>query len=330
MKSSATSVLRFVVLVACVVAINLAGDVSRCHAQFGFFGRGKTAARGAFKQPRFGSAYGANPADHYGINAASSPAYGVASQYRGIQPTQAELDREKFYYNLDRMHRYQTREERYANDFYNAYASPAAMVDRYRYPYVAGTPNVPWTPKPVPGLTLGRYESRYQGYVADDEVAESLRAAANRLQRSLSQKSDGYVWVRHLRPDLIIATIDRGEHPGILTDLVLNYEAVADEPRLVLISESVGFQDVRRLLAQYVTLQSLFPRTEAIVEEPVFGESSFDPMPMSTSDLMLLPPSLPIPLPSDAADSLSAPMLNSLPDEANVELLPAPLPTPAE
>jgi hypothetical protein len=377
----------FIAFVALTIAAVV--DVPRCDAQWGYHGRGSSAARGAFRyrgpiltvevgpaypvspwaggydpgfdRSRYGSAFGASPYDRYRMSDAEFFAPNVYDRYRGIQPTPAELDRERYYHDLDRMHRYQTREERYENDFRNAYTPSSAMVNRYRQPYVAGTPAVPWTPMPVPGLSISRHESRYQGYVADEDVAVALRAAAMRLRSSLERKADGHIWIRHLQPDLIIDAIDRGDHPSSLTDLVVNYEGVADNPRLVLISESNGFKDVRRLLAQYVTLSSpypnaeptasdawqdsIVPQSETIIDERPLGEQVLDDTILNErviddANPILAPamptqsmPVAPAPEASPAdkdLESLDRPSLDSVPDEADVELLPPPAPDQPE
>lgn len=375
MKITHSSVFQ-IVTVCALLTISVV-QTADCNAQWGYFGRGANAPRGAFayrgplisfdvlpayptsswagsNDPTFarstyGAAPGAYPYDRYRPYQGGAYAPQMFNQYRGIQPTQAELDRERFYDNLDRTHRYQTREDRYASDFNHAYASPSAMVNRYRYPYVAGTPTLPWTPEPIPGLLIGPHQSRYQGYVPDDDVAISLRAAANRLQRSLSGKADGHVWIRHLKPDQIIDAIDRGQHPAALADLVVNYEGIAQAPRLVLIAETEGFQDVRRLLSQYVTLQSAYPSAveidggswqpssvvglEVIVDEQVTGEQVFEQGFSADSGSLLESPSIPsasTPTPANSLQRSARPRLDSLPDEADVELLPAPSPTPSE
>lgn len=386
------------------LAMTFVVDARQCEAQWGYWGRGTTASRGAFRyrgplltielapaypdhawadaygpafdpafdRGRYSAAYGASPFDRYRMSDAEFFAPNVYDRYRGVQPTPAELDRERYYHDLDRMHRFQTREERYENDFRNAYTPAESMVNRYRQPYVAGTPSVPWTPKTVPGMSISRHESRYQGYVADEDVAIALRAAAMRLRTSLARKSDGHIWIRHLQPDAIIDSIDRGDHPSSLTDLVINYEGVADNPRLVLISESNGFKDVRRLLAQYVTLSSPYPHaeptneawqdsvvpsSETIIDEKVIGESILGERVIDDASPMLAPampnavtPTPVVPVPpasnvpsasdvpsaSEASDgesdmsTLDRPALGSIPDEADVELLPPPAPDQPE
>ncbi len=339
---------------AATVFVSFAGEPS-CHGQWGYFGRGTTASRGAFRyrgpvlsveigSPYSGSA-GAFNSSPYGSS--FRPSYfdqyrmddsafystpSVYDRYRGVQPSQAELDRERFYHDLDRTHRYTTREERYANDFRDAYTPPAAMVDRYRYPCVAGT-SIPVAPLPIPGLSIGRDESRYQGYVADDDVAVALRAAANRLQRSLSQKSDGYVWIRQLQPDRIVRAIDRAEHPGALSELVTSYEGIAESPRLVLISQAEGFQDVRRLLAQYVTLQSAYPSAETFESSPwpqetIISDEAIGESVVERDHVDLNPPSISIP--TELPPPSTSPAMQELPGDADFELLPAPAATRAE
>lgn len=376
MRMTQSSVSRSLFVILAIATTVFLVGVSHCEAQWGYFGRGTTATRGAFTyrgplisfdvlpaypaprtgsydptfgRPSYGFAPGAYPYDRYRSYESSAYAYQMFGQYRGTQPTQAELDRERFYDNLDRTHRYQTREDRYASDFSNAYASPSAMVNRYRHPYVAGAPALPWTPEPIPGLSIAPHQSRYQGYVPDDDVAISLRAAANRLQRSLSRKADGHVWIGHLKPDQIIDAIDRGHHPGALADLVLNYEGIAQTPRLVLIAQAEGFQDVRRLLAQYVTLSSPYPNAveidgeswqspsalghETIIDEQIVGEQVFEQGLSADNDALMESPALPdspAPMPANSLKRSSRPQLDSLPDEADVELLPAPAPAARE
>ncbi len=351
--------LNILVIVAVLALSVLVLGVSSCDAQWGYFGRGTTAARSAFSYRgpilsiQVGHAYtspwlgGYNPT--LGTSRYSS-AFGASpyDRYRGIQPTQAELDRERFYQNLDRTHRYTTREDRYANDFYNAYASPSAMVNRYRDPYVAGTPAMPWTPLPIPGLSQTRHDSRYQGYVPDDEVAIALRAASIRLTHSLTRKADGHIWIRHLQPGRIIDAIDRGQDPAVLVDLLINYHGVAENPRLVLIAAAEGFKDARRLLEQYVTLPSPYPTAqgstmdtiieERVIGDQVIGDQVIGENVINGNDATLNSPSLNAPLerlentekerqPQPMSDN---PRLDSLPDDADVELLPAPVPTPID
>ncbi len=285
------------------IALSLLG-CSVCNAQMGYFGRGYgQSASKAFRYrgpllsievaPAYGinapaptamlpppspysSRYGAlsdpwfGPSPYSAYSAYAAPVFSMQfpslfDTYRGAGPSPAELQRERDYQTLDRMHRYQTRESRYESDFYNRYASPSAMVRRYSQPYVAGMPSSPMTARSVPGTLQSRGGSRYEGYVADEHVAPALRAAANRLIRSLTAMSDGHVWMRHLQPDRIIRVIDHNQSPAELEELVVNYLGVADAPRLALVSSAEGFADTSRLLQQFVTLPSVYPQADPML-----------------------------------------------------------------
>lgn len=351
---------RSVVVVLLIATSIVLSGASICGAQWGYRGSRTSPSRSAFRYQGpilslevaspYPSSYGAAalPVAPYTSRYPSSydlSRYGVGigattyDRYRGMEPTRAELDRERFYYELDRTHRFQTREERYSNDFAAAYTSPSAMVNRYRYPYVAGAVATPIRPEPVPGTVLGRYQSRYEGYIADDDVAVALRAAAVRLQLSLARKADGHIWIRHLKPDQIIDAIDRAEHPAILSDLIVNYEGVAENPRLILIAASEGFSDVRQLLPQYVTLSSPYPNAsqpeyndwqssspqagETILSERIIGEQIIAPDSTET-EAPTLAPLLSKPKQSDDLKYLDRPQLDDIQSDADVELLPAP------
>jgi hypothetical protein len=206
----------------------------------------------------------------------------------GSSADAALRQQERFYHELDRMHRYQTREDRYANDFRDRYSSG----DPFYHPYFAYrglaapvSPDPVFPPgypdygrqrtfsapqaDPVPGLAYSRQDSHRRSVYADADVADLLRAAANRLIQSLSRMRDGKVWLDQLQPQRIVSTIDRADFPGSLTDLLEHYDAVANTPRLVLIAEARGFRDTHQLLTQYVQLQSRFPHAELYSDAPL-------------------------------------------------------------
>ncbi len=368
---------------------------SVCHAQFGYTGRGLSGRSAHYPNNAFryrGPLLSIELAPAYGVHAPAPSAidplppvyssrYGVMSDpwfgpspydaypapvfslqfpslfdtYRGVGPTAAELERERDYQTLDRMHRYQTREMRYESDFYNRYASPSAMVQRYSQPYVAGMPRSGIVPRSVPGTLQSRSGSRYEGYVADDQVARALRASANRLIRSLTAMADGHIWMRHLQPDRIIRVIDHNQSPAAVEDLVVNYLGVADTPRLALVAAAEGFADTSRLLQQFVTLPSVYPHAEVqanefagqqetILSERVIGEQVIGEQVngnLAIDGPMLNAPTLAPPVqPADevvteeigprepAADqprhSVAKPSLDDLPEPDDIELLPAP------
>ena len=337
--------LRNAVFTISALAVVLA-TAPNCEAQWAF-GRG-FRYRGPMMSVQVGPSY---PGVGIGYGAAGAPInsfYGPLSAtgpvaHRGLQSTRAELDREAYYYNLDRMHRFQTREERYSNDFAARYTSADAMVNRYRYPSVSGLAVLRPSPQPVPGLGLGRHESRYQGYVSDADVAVALRAAAMRLKFSLTRMADGHVWVRHLAPDQIIGAIDKMSPPSVLADLIINYEGVHENPRLVLISSTEGFQDVRRLLAQYVTMSSTYPNADVTASPDGYpnaysgaypGETIISDMPAPMIDEQpMVAPELIGPTWSQSPslmekdfETVERPQLDDVPDASDIELLPPPMP----
>lgn len=167
---------------------------------------------------------------------------------------------DRFYHDLDRTHRYRTREERYADDFRDRYAAADPLYRAYRPGPTALPVGRPVDPRmPVPGVSFGPGQGHQRSFVADAEVGDLLRPAAMRLLNSLSRKRDGALWMNHLQPDRIIAAIDRADFPGSLSDLIEHYEEVLRNPRLILIAETDGFRDTHRLLSQYVLLESRYP-----------------------------------------------------------------------
>lgn len=241
----------------------------------------------------------------------------------GASADAALRQQERFYHELDRMHRYQTREDRYANDFHDRYSSG----DPFYHPYFAyrgfttpvspepvfppGYPDygrqrtlsAPQT-EPIPGLAYSRQDSQRRGVYADADVADLLRAAANRLTQSLSRMRDGKVWLEQLQPQRIVKAIDRADFPGSLADLLHQYDGVANTPRLVLIAEARGFRDTHQLLTQYVQLHSRFPDAEfhsdstngeslSPIEQPSWPDKLDQPIilepPVTTPEVQWLP-----------------------------------------
>jgi hypothetical protein len=197
------------------------------------------------------------PPDDFGFGLPPTPPWHYRHDPPGAKGSLA--DQERFHYDLDRMHRYRTREERYADDFRDRYASGDPFYHADRNPAAATYQRAAAARiAPVPGLSYGPHGSGQRSFVADAEVGDLLRPAANRLTSSLSRMRDGAVWMKQLQPDRIITAIDQAEFPGALSDLVELYEGVLANPRLVLIAQADGFRDTHRLLSQYVSLQSRF------------------------------------------------------------------------
>lgn len=179
------------------------------------------------------------------------------------RPRGAAAHADRFHHDLDRTHRYRTREERYADDFRDRYAAADPLYRAYR-PSAAPLPARPPIDRrlPVPGVSFGLGQGHQRSFVADAEVGDLLRPAAMRLLNSLSRKRDGALWMNHLQPDRIVSAIDHAEFPGALSDLVEHYEEVLRNPRLILVAEADGFRDTHRLLSQYVLLPSRYPGSE--------------------------------------------------------------------
>ena len=177
----------------------------------------------------------------------------------------ARMARERHEYDVDRMLRYRTREERYADDFRDRYSTgdPFYHDPRGRAPSPEVFDPVAWghpvtVPPPVPGIGHSLSGPNKRFHLDDTELPDQLRAAAYRLATSLSRMRDGDLWLDELQPRRIVASIDRGEHPASLADLVSCYAGVAENPRFVLIARANGFQETYRWLARYVQLPSRF------------------------------------------------------------------------
>ncbi len=183
---------------------------------------------------------------------------------------------ERRHHQLDRMLLYRTREQKYADDFQDRYATGDAFYHMSRSRLVAPEIVDPaaWAPpggwgqatvgtrEPVAGMSYSTSQKGGRGHVPDSELPEQLRAAANRLANSLSRMRDGDFWTDQLQPGRIIATIDHADLPASLTDLVANYEGVARNPRLVLVAQATGFAETHRWLVRYVQLPSRFPTAD--------------------------------------------------------------------
>jgi len=268
MSLQSTSLLRLVIAIAifCAMAVgNAADSFGQTSVWSGSASRGAMRYRG----PLLSIEIGTQPAP---------PAW----HYQRVPPTTAQSLRaqERYYYDLDRMHRYQTREERYASDFRDRYSTGDPFYHTYRGSYPRGSiepvfppsyphygrpviaPETRMPSPPVAGLAYSRSDAGRRSVFADADVPDLLRAAANRLTASLSRMRDGKVWLDQLQPQRIVAAIDQAEFPGVLADLVSRYNGVVNSPRLVLVAEANGFRDTHQLLAQYVQLQSRFPGAE--------------------------------------------------------------------
>jgi len=247
---------------------------------------------------------------------------------------EARMARERYEYDVDRMLRYRTREERYADDFRDRYSTgdPFYHDPRRRGPSPEVFDPAAWghpvaVPPPVPGTVYSASAPNKRVHLDDSELPDQLRAAAYRLATSLSRMRDGDLWLDELQPRRIVASIDRGEHPAALTDLVSCYAGVAENPRFVLIARANGFQETHRWLARYVQLPSRFPVESDSWDSPaptVLHREFPEPAPSGLTPLGNEPVSEglrldaatpPAPLTPDPPPLLTAP---------EIQLLPAP------
>jgi hypothetical protein len=159
----------------------------------------------------------------------------------------------------------------------------------------------------VPEVTFSQPSIPVEGYQVtrpslDGHVREDLQRAALRLQSSLSQRYDGDVWLDYLAPGRIVSSIEKGEAPSSLRDLITNYDGVVANSSLRPIYRASGFDETRELLRVYVDL----PQTESKSTSPAPAPA---PAPA--------PPAAQPPQAPDAADA---------PDTEEPEELPAPKP----
>lgn len=240
-----------------------------------------------------GPAVGADPHSMpvAGIDAAlSAPAPPWHYQRQDPALETAIRAEERRHHQLDRMLLYRTREQKYAEDFHDRYATGDVFYHMSRSRLVAPEIVDPaaWAPpggwgkasvgtrEPVAGTSYSTSRKAGRGHVPDTELPEQLRAAANRLTNSLSRMRDGDFWTDQLQPGRIIATIDRADQPASLSDLVANYEGVARNPRLVLVAQANGFAETHRWLARYVLLPSRYPAEEHTWEPAVVLPGQID------------------------------------------------------
>jgi hypothetical protein len=170
---------------------------------------------------------------------------------------------------------------------------------------------VPVVPVPafqvVPEITYAQPSIPAEGYQVtrpslDGHVSEDLHRAAIKLQYSLSQRYDGDVWLDYLAPGRIINSIEKGDPPSSLRDLVTNYDGVVANSSLRPIYRAGGFDETRELLRVYVDL----PAT-ALKSAPSAATKTA-PVPRS--------PAPPSPRPPQAADGSI--------EDGQAEELPAP------
>ena len=173
-------------------------------------------------------------------------------------------------------------------------------------PPIAVAPVVRAVPVPVypavPAVTYAEPSIPVEGYQVtrpslDGHVREDLHRAAIKVQYSLSRRYDSDVWLDYLGPGRIVSSIDNGDPPSSLRDLITNYDGVVANSSLSPIYRASGFDETRELLRVYVDL----PATESK---------------SAPSAATKVAPAPPAPRPPQAADDSS--------EEDQPEELPAP------
>jgi hypothetical protein len=132
-------------------------------------------------------------------------------------------------------------------------------------------------------------------------VAEQLRASAIRLQASLTRRGDDAdVWMKYLQPDQIIESIEGGQSPESLADLMPRYDGVVSNPSLGFIQGLDGFVATRQALRQWIEIGSAVDAADS-PESPAPATS---PKPAEPQDSNDAPETLrlPAPVPDPAAD----------------------------
>ncbi len=355
MSRSIRAALRLCTGLACVLVLDVTAQAQWAYWEIGSNPWGGLRYRGPLLGFDIGGAAppppALGPADPLAYPLPPAPVPPWHYRHDPPPPRGAAAPADRFYHDLDRTHRYRTREERYADDFRDRYAAADPLYRAYRPGPAALPARRPVDPRmPVPGVSFGPGQGHQRSFVADAEVADLLRPAAMRLLNSLSRKRDGALWMNHLQPDRIIAAIDRADFPGSLSDLVEHYEEVLRNPRLILIAETDGFRDTHRLLSQYVLLQSRYPGselpqepyeafanpTEVIIEEQPLSvdlEALNPPLIDLNSAFPEPPPALETPsgaVPSAMPESPAVPELPSVPEPPSVLVPPSILAPPAD
>lgn len=188
----------------------------------------------------------------------------------------------------------------------------------------------------------GRNSSGSGWQVGDDptQLAQRLRDAGVRLERSLERREDGSIWINYLRPEAVQRVgqnlaESRSLRSASLPEarsLLANFDGVAANPSLRWLMELNGFRDSRQSLQALVTvLQS------GGGASPTAGSSQETPpaAPRPEPDRQLNREELPSPPPDPQPRSEGQPRSESqrradAERSSDVEPPPAPRPDPAE
>jgi hypothetical protein len=204
---------------------------------------------------------------------------------------------------------------------------PSVPVVRVPVLAVPSVPSVVFEEEPI--LPQGYQVTRPS---LDGHVSEDLRRAAIELQFSLSRRHDGDVWLDYLAPGRIIQSIEQGEDPNSLRDLIMNYDGVVANGSLRPIHNALGFNQTRELLRVYVDLpaslrQSGSQRIDRSLPAPPTVDSPAAVSPATADGSEELPAPQGVPAPGD--ESKPTPPLPPppppLPEPPDVAIAPEPI-----
>lgn len=190
------------------------------------------------------------------------PAYGYSLPYEAYSsPYEPYSDSYRWYAEPSR---------RYGLGADPSYALPSRPY-RSESPADANAPiEVPYSPYDADWFRSTERASSSDGAVGGDAAGEatavlrqSLLEAATRLNAALQRRSDGQVWQDYLQPDAIIAAISQGTSADATTDrlreLLDNYDGVTANASLDWVTRLDGFDNTRRLLRQWVSVDDRPP-----------------------------------------------------------------------
>ncbi|MGB0598897.1 MAG: hypothetical protein ACPGLY_19600 [Rubripirellula sp.] len=173
----------------------------------------------------------------------------------------------------------------YPASAYRAPVFPEAVYPVPVYPVPvypeAVYPEAVYPPSPVPDSSFATPLPQGAARPIVGVLEDRLRAAALRLQQSLSQRrDDGEVWQNYLAPQTIVDMIDQGLDPRTLRELLRNYNGVLANPKLASIRNAAGFSETRSLLKEFIERRSRIEATRsapAVPGQPEDASSATEP-----------------------------------------------------
>ncbi len=145
------------------------------------------------------------------------------------------------------------------------------------------------------------HDPAYAAQAGSESSVEQLRMSAMQLSHSFStRRDDADIWLDYLRPEEIIATIDRGDSLRSLSELLKNYDGVAGNSELTSIWSIDGFWQTHRLLRELIQSSRSVPANPSAPGEPTLAEplpaesSAKEPVPPATGEKEAMPVPAPV------------------------------------